>query len=114
MEVHYRAYNLPTVTTLKKIATDLRLLPTGGTDYHGDRETYAEAHAQLWIPDEIAEGVRTALEVAVQPTAMTSQGSRKAEAAAAAACAPGSVLSEGLRWTGGGGQADRGGGEGGD
>ena len=65
LEVHYRAYNLPTVTTLKKIATELRLLPTGGTDYHGDRETYAEAHAQLWIPDEIANSVRTSLEVAV-------------------------------------------------
>lgn len=65
IEVHYRAYNLQTVTTLMKIATDLRLLPTGGTDYHGDREAYAEAHAQLWIPDEIAEGVRSALEVAV-------------------------------------------------
>jgi predicted metal-dependent phosphoesterase TrpH len=65
LEVHYRAYNLPTVTTLKKVATELRLLPTGGTDYHGDRETYAEAHAQLWIPDDIANGVRTSLEVAV-------------------------------------------------
>jgi predicted metal-dependent phosphoesterase TrpH len=65
MEVHYRAYNLPTVTTLKKVAAELRLLPTGGTDYHGDRETYTEAHAQLWIPDDIAEGVRASLEVAV-------------------------------------------------
>ncbi len=61
LEVHYRAYNLPTVTTLKRIATDLRLLPTGGTDYHGDREAYAEAHAQLWLPDDIADGVRTGL-----------------------------------------------------
>jgi 3',5'-nucleoside bisphosphate phosphatase len=65
LEVHYRAYNLPTVLKLKRIAAELRLLPTGGTDYHGDRETYAEAHAQLWIPDEIMEGVRTALEVSV-------------------------------------------------
>ena len=58
IEVYYRAYNLPTVSTLKRIAADLRLVPTGGTDYHGDRETYAGAHAQLWIPDEVAEGVR--------------------------------------------------------
>jgi predicted metal-dependent phosphoesterase TrpH len=65
LEVHYRAYNLPTVTALKKVASELRLLPTGGTDYHGDRETYAEAHAQLWIPDDIANGVRASLEVAV-------------------------------------------------
>jgi 3',5'-nucleoside bisphosphate phosphatase len=65
IEVHYRAYNLPTVMNLKKVATELGLLPTGGTDYHGDRETYTEAHAQLWIPDDIAEGVRSSLEVAV-------------------------------------------------
>jgi predicted metal-dependent phosphoesterase TrpH len=66
LEVHYRAYNLPTVTTLRKIATDLRLLPTGGSDYHGDRETYAEAHAQLWIPDDIANRVRQMLPEAVR------------------------------------------------
>ena len=65
LEVHYRAYNLPTVTTLKRIAADLRLLPTGGTDYHGDRESYAEAHAQLWIPEDVATGVRRSLEVRV-------------------------------------------------
>jgi 3',5'-nucleoside bisphosphate phosphatase len=64
IEVHYRAYNLPTVTALEKVATDLGLLPTGGSDYHGDRETYAEAHAQLWIPDQIGDGVRAALKVA--------------------------------------------------
>ena len=63
MEVHYRAYNLPTVTTLKRIAGELRLLPTGGTDYHGDRETYADAHAQLWLPADIAGGVGSALAV---------------------------------------------------
>jgi predicted metal-dependent phosphoesterase TrpH len=66
LEVHYRAYNLPTVTTLRKIATDLRLLPTGGSDYHGDRETYAEAHAQLRIPDDIANRVRQMLPEAVR------------------------------------------------
>ena len=65
LEVHYRAYNLPTVTGLKQVAAELRLLPTGGTDYHGDRESYAEAHAQLWIPDEIAGAVRAALEAPI-------------------------------------------------
>jgi hypothetical protein len=34
---------------------------TGGTDYHGDRETYAEAHADLWFPPEAAEAVRARL-----------------------------------------------------
>jgi predicted metal-dependent phosphoesterase TrpH len=61
LEVHYRAYDLSTVRLMQKIASDLRLLPTGGTDYHGDRETYAEAHAQLWNPPEIESGIRRAL-----------------------------------------------------
>ncbi|HET9851100.1 MAG TPA: PHP domain-containing protein [Candidatus Limnocylindrales bacterium] len=61
LEVHYRAYDVSTVRLMQKIASDLRLLPTGGTDYHGDRETYAEAHAQLWNPPEIESGIRQAL-----------------------------------------------------
>jgi 3',5'-nucleoside bisphosphate phosphatase len=65
LEVHYRAYDLSTVRLMQKIAADLRLVPTGGTDYHGDRETYAEAHAELWNPPEIASGLRVALGAAV-------------------------------------------------
>jgi len=49
LEVYYRAYDQETVETLRGIAEDLRLVMTGGTDYHGDRETYAEAHAELWF-----------------------------------------------------------------
>jgi predicted metal-dependent phosphoesterase TrpH len=61
LEVHYRAYDRPTVDALASVATDLRLVFTGGTDYHGDRETYAEAHAQLWVPSEVAVGLRAVL-----------------------------------------------------
>jgi predicted metal-dependent phosphoesterase TrpH len=61
LEVHYRAFDPDTVRTMRRIATDHRLVWTGGTDYHGDRETYAEAHAQLWNPTEVAEGIRDAL-----------------------------------------------------
>ena len=61
LEVHYRAFDPDTVRTMRRIATDHRLVWTGGTDYHGDRETYAEAHAQLWNPSQVAEGVRDAL-----------------------------------------------------
>lgn len=61
LEVHYRAFDPDTVRTMRRIATDHRLVWTGGTDYHGDRETYAEAHAQLWNPPEVAAGVRSAL-----------------------------------------------------
>jgi hypothetical protein len=61
LEVHYRAFDPDTVRAMRRIATDHRLVWTGGTDYHGDRETYAEAHAQLWNPPEVGEGIRRAL-----------------------------------------------------
>jgi predicted metal-dependent phosphoesterase TrpH len=61
LEVYYRSYDQGTVGLLKGVATRLRLVPTGGTDYHGDLETYAEAQAQLAIPDAVADGVRSAL-----------------------------------------------------
>jgi len=61
LEVYYRAYDQETVATLRGIAQDLRLVMTGGTDYHGDRETYAEAHAELWFPPEAASAIRREL-----------------------------------------------------
>jgi 3',5'-nucleoside bisphosphate phosphatase len=61
LEVHYRAFDPDTVRTMRRIATDHGLVWTGGTDYHGDRETYAEAHAQMWNPPEVEEAVRSAV-----------------------------------------------------
>jgi predicted metal-dependent phosphoesterase TrpH len=58
LEVYYRAYDQATVSMLSTIAADLGLVMTGGTDYHGDRETYAEAHAELWVPPEAGDAVR--------------------------------------------------------
>jgi 3',5'-nucleoside bisphosphate phosphatase len=65
LEVYYRAYDQATVAKLHGIATELRLVMTGGTDYHGDRETYREAHAELWVPPEVAGGVAAGLGTAV-------------------------------------------------
>lgn len=53
LEVYYRGFWAETVEGLAALAAELRLLPTGGTDYHGDRETYAEAHAELWVPPDV-------------------------------------------------------------
>lgn len=61
LEVFYRAYDQPTVGLLRDVATRLGLVMTGGTDYHGDRESYAEAHAQLWFPPEREPQLRGAL-----------------------------------------------------
>ena len=54
LEVHYRHFDAHTVADLGEVARELRLVQTGGSDYHGDAETYAEAHARLWVPDEDA------------------------------------------------------------
>ena len=37
------------------------MVATGGTDYHGDMGTYAQAHAGLVMPDTLVDGVRDAL-----------------------------------------------------
>ena len=61
LEVYYRTYDRGTVELLRSIATELRLVATGGSDYHGDRETYAEAHTQLWVPPSVEPPLRDAL-----------------------------------------------------
>ena len=54
LEVHYRHFDADTVADLGEVARELRLAQTGGSDYHGDAETYAEAHASLYVPNEDA------------------------------------------------------------
>ena len=54
LEVHYRHFDAATVAEMAALAAELRLVPTGGSDYHGDDGTYAEAHATLFVPDEDA------------------------------------------------------------
>ena len=61
LEVYYRSYDQRTVEALRTTAADLGLLATGGSDYHGDRETYAEAHAELWVPPLVEAPLRSAL-----------------------------------------------------
>jgi predicted metal-dependent phosphoesterase TrpH len=54
LEVHYISWDRPTVELVSSVARSLGLLATGGSDYHGDTSTYAEAHAMLDVPDEDA------------------------------------------------------------
>lgn len=61
LEVHYRRFDLRTVEALGIVADELGLLRTGGSDFHGDDETYAAAHAQLWVPPEVGESLRATL-----------------------------------------------------
>jgi 3',5'-nucleoside bisphosphate phosphatase len=53
LEVFYRSFDTPTVEAVGAVASALALVPTGGSDYHGDLGTYAEAHASLWVPPEV-------------------------------------------------------------
>jgi 3',5'-nucleoside bisphosphate phosphatase len=61
IEVHYRHFDADTVAEMAALAAALHLVPTGGSDYHGDGETYAQAHATLFVPDEDAAGLFEAL-----------------------------------------------------
>ena len=62
LEVYYRSFSADTVTKLETVARTHGLVATGGSDYHGDHETYAEAHAALWVPPGVATAVATAIE----------------------------------------------------
>jgi 3',5'-nucleoside bisphosphate phosphatase len=55
LEVYYRTFDQAAVDAVGEVAARLRLVPTGGSDYHGDTGTYAAAHAQLWVPPEAGE-----------------------------------------------------------
>ena len=57
LEVYYRSFDVATVEAVGEVARSLDLVPTGGSDYHGDTGTYAEAHAALWVPPEVAAGI---------------------------------------------------------
>jgi predicted metal-dependent phosphoesterase TrpH len=67
IEVHHRSFDAATVSAVGAVAEDLGLLPSGGTDYHGDGETYAEAIAETWVPPQIATGVMAALGAGIAP-----------------------------------------------
>lgn len=61
LEVHYRHFDATAVAEMAALAQELHLVPTGGSDYHGDGETYAQAHATLFVPGEDAAALFSAL-----------------------------------------------------
>jgi predicted metal-dependent phosphoesterase TrpH len=61
LEVYYRTFTPETVTMVRAVASTLGLVATGGSDYHGDLMSYAEAHATLDVPSAVAGALRTAL-----------------------------------------------------
>jgi predicted metal-dependent phosphoesterase TrpH len=61
LEVYYRTFAPETVVLVADVAKRLGFVATGGSDYHGDLMTYAEAHATLGVPPSVADGFRRAL-----------------------------------------------------
>ncbi len=61
LEVYYRTFERRTIEAMAAFAQRTGLIPTGGSDYHGDLGTYAEAHAGLWFPDDAAGPFRRAI-----------------------------------------------------
>lgn len=61
LEVYYRSFDAATVEAVSAVADELGLTATGGSDYHGDTGTYAEMHAQLWVPPEVGERLASRL-----------------------------------------------------
>lgn len=65
LEVHYRRFLPETIRQAAYFAAERGLLATGGSDYHGDGMSYAEAQATTWVPDGDADSLLAAL--AAQP-----------------------------------------------
>ncbi len=57
LEVYYRSFDQDAVHAVGAVADRLRLVPTGGSDYHGDTGSYAQVHAQLWVPPGVGDAV---------------------------------------------------------
>jgi hypothetical protein len=69
LEVHYRHFPAETVAAMDRFAREMGLLQTGGSDYHGDGETYAEAHAGLYVPDADALALSAELRASARAVA---------------------------------------------
>ncbi|HEX3427279.1 MAG TPA: PHP domain-containing protein [Candidatus Limnocylindrales bacterium] len=64
LEVYYISFAPETVEAVGAVAVELGLIATGGSDYHGDTTSYAEAHAALHVPALVADLLRAAIAAA--------------------------------------------------
>jgi predicted metal-dependent phosphoesterase TrpH len=63
LEVYYRSFVPETVERMSAFASARGLVATGGSDYHGDTMSYAEAQATTSVPDAIGEALLEAIAV---------------------------------------------------
>ena len=64
LEVYYQRFDDDTVERMAAFAATRGLLPTGGSDYHGDGLDYATAQATTHVPDSVGQGLLAALGLA--------------------------------------------------
>jgi predicted metal-dependent phosphoesterase TrpH len=62
LEVHYRTFDWVTVERMSRLAQELDLVPTGGSDFHGQDLGYRAAQRQTMVPDRIGEKLLEALD----------------------------------------------------
>jgi predicted metal-dependent phosphoesterase TrpH len=68
LEVYYRRYLPATVSAMIDLAARLGVLATGGSDYHGDTMSYAEATQTTFVPLEAGERLLEAIDTGVRAT----------------------------------------------
>lgn len=62
LEVYYRRFEPDTVTRMQELAERRSLVATGGSDYHGDTMSYAEAQETTYVPEAVGDSLLAALE----------------------------------------------------
>jgi len=50
LEVYYRRFTAETIAAMEELAGEKGLIATGGSDYHGDTGTYADAMRTTYVP----------------------------------------------------------------
>ncbi len=63
IEAYHSSFDAETASRMAALAEAEQLLPTGGSDYHGDTWTYAEAQSVTHVPDAAADRLLEALTV---------------------------------------------------
>lgn len=61
LEVYYRTFDQAHVDSVSRVADELGLVKTGGSDFHGDTGSYAEMHSRTWVPEVVGERLLNAL-----------------------------------------------------
>jgi predicted metal-dependent phosphoesterase TrpH len=62
LEVYYRSWEAERITAMAACAAGHGLLLTGGSDYHGDDGSYADAQAAVHVPEAVGERLLHALQ----------------------------------------------------